>query len=299
MAYRLDFGKPLEAEVRRIAGEQLDAARNLLQHQPDGLHEAVHDARRHIKRTRALLRLVRSGDRHFVDQANGQLRDVAHSLAHLREASTLVESATRLLLSVEGREPEKAIVVLIEQLDTRREQLTDADAGLQARIAAADAALADLVSGLGALDLPAKRKKRAKVLAKGWQRVTEKARSALAGCEEMQASQPFHELRKRSQDRWMHASLLRHVWPAAMISVQRQTKELVDILGQACDLDVLAHHLASDEAVVSGEEKETILLAIDEQRRRLCQAAIEAAPDLYDKRPGRDAGALRALVSRL
>jgi hypothetical protein len=60
MAYRLRPGKPVAREVRRIAITQLTAAMGELCAVGDPRSDAaVHDARRHVKKVRALFRLAR------------------------------------------------------------------------------------------------------------------------------------------------------------------------------------------------------------------------------------------------
>ena len=101
MAYRLKLKEPLAKGVRRIAGEQLgDAAARL--EGGSNPETGVHEARKSLKRTRALLRLVRPGlgETNF-RKANARLRDFARSLSAVR-----VRDVVRALLeSLEGAKP--------------------------------------------------------------------------------------------------------------------------------------------------------------------------------------------------
>jgi hypothetical protein len=59
MSYRLKK-KPLVREVRRVAREQLEGAlKEVLTVGQQGRSTAVHEARKHIKKVRALIRLLR------------------------------------------------------------------------------------------------------------------------------------------------------------------------------------------------------------------------------------------------
>src|SRR5687768_1209611 len=92
--YRFERPDRLAFEVRRVAAERLDHA---LEQLGPGLSEdpaeAVHAARKDIKKTRSLLRLVRQsiGDDRFRAE-NDRLRAAAHNLARARESDALSES---------------------------------------------------------------------------------------------------------------------------------------------------------------------------------------------------------------
>ena len=80
MAYRLSLDD-LAASVKRVAGEQLGTAAGGLE-RPDDPVEAVHDARKRMKKTRALLRLARPAMRPDAFQArNRELRDQGRALS--------------------------------------------------------------------------------------------------------------------------------------------------------------------------------------------------------------------------
>ena len=85
MAYRLKLKEPLTKGVRRIAGEQLGNAAARLEGGSNP-ETSVHEARKSLKRTRALLRLVRPGlgEADF-RKANARLRDIARSLSAARD----------------------------------------------------------------------------------------------------------------------------------------------------------------------------------------------------------------------
>ena len=87
MQYRLAKDEPLGRGLRRIAGEQLDAAvADLETCRPDP-QEAVHDARKRLKKVRAVLRLARGEvDQAFYTLENARFRDVGRALAPFRDA---------------------------------------------------------------------------------------------------------------------------------------------------------------------------------------------------------------------
>src|SRR5262245_17569554 len=96
MAYRLKLKASLALEVRRIALEQIELARSALSRRSDHA-SAVHDARRSLKRLRAVLRLVRQavGENWFKD-GNRQLAELGQRLARRRDLDVMVVTLSKL-----------------------------------------------------------------------------------------------------------------------------------------------------------------------------------------------------------
>jgi CHAD domain-containing protein len=296
MAYRIDFASPFEEEIRRISAEQLSAAADLLENQPDGPYEAVHDARKHIKRTRALYRLIASADKDFAARENDRLRDIAANLAHLRDAAALAESTRYLEDQIAAGDVRDAIHKARSTLEKRRERIAGGKADIGGELTSAAAALAGASAALDDLQLPKSRKDIARCLARGWERTGRKATDALAACAGGDEEVPYHDLRKRAQDRWMHARLLRALWPGAMIAIQKTAKALVDELGHEHDLAVLGDHVARSRDKVIADNREIILLAILEQRRKLQDLCRDAGGDVFRAGPDKQADAIRLLT---
>ncbi|MBS1834650.1 MAG: CHAD domain-containing protein, partial [Acidobacteria bacterium] len=96
--YRLQAGEPAGADLRRILEEQLDEAIAQLQRARASRRKRVHEARKAIKKTRSALRLIRPAI--STDAYNGAstaLRSVAQSLAPLRDADVMRDTAAALL----------------------------------------------------------------------------------------------------------------------------------------------------------------------------------------------------------
>jgi CHAD domain-containing protein len=297
MAYRIDFDRSLEHEVRRIASHQLSAAIDLLKEQPEGPHEAVHDARKHIKRTRALYRLIRFDAKKFAKHEDDRLGKVGGELTHLRDAAAHLEAARYLHANVEAQAHVGAIGRVTAALKGECEEVAGNEAALKATIKTAIAGLRSAAKALADLDLSHKRKTAASCLATGWQKVDSKAIEALAGCVEPDNSEAFHALRKRSQDRWMHASLLRPLWPTAMSSIGNEAKALVDVLGHEHDLAALADKLEKSVSFrYSDEDKQAVLDAISQQRRKLEAAGREAGSQLFDDKAARYSEIVERLI---
>src|SRR5262249_34360662 len=96
MAYRCKIEEPLAKGIRRIAREQVQRAAQRLAQADDG-PAAIHDVRKHLKRVRALLRLVRPvlGDTAF-RRENARFREIGLLLAGARDLDVLKETVAAL-----------------------------------------------------------------------------------------------------------------------------------------------------------------------------------------------------------
>src|SRR3954454_7451592 len=96
MAYRLALGEGIAWSLRAVARDQLEGAADGLAGDGDRV-EAVHDARKRLKKTRSALRLARPGMRKRDFRAeNRALRDAGRALSGARDADVLVETVEKL-----------------------------------------------------------------------------------------------------------------------------------------------------------------------------------------------------------
>lgn len=296
MKYVLDLDEPLGDEVRRVAAGRLRAAAALISTQPSGLDEAIHDARRHIKQCRSLYRLVASEAKEFQKAENTRLGDIGRRLSAMRDAAALVEVALYLKQEI----PTKANGLLMDRLAKRLEKRRQALIGKAGATADALAAAADDLQAAAdaaeCLDLPQAHRKGAACLARGWDRTGRKARTALTATAKGHDA-AFHELRKRTQDRWMQAGMMQALWPTAMLSIQRQAKYLSDLLGHAQDLTVLLQTVSDNgELVGDSVEGEAIREMILGQRGRLRDQCRALAKDVFSKSRPRDREMIEGLL---
>ncbi len=217
VAYRLDLSSELPAAVRAVAAERLDDAITQLRGNADRV-TAVHEARKDIKKTRSLLRLVRTGmaadDRR---RANGALRHIAASLSGTRDADVLQETLAKL--GVEGTfrfaTSDPDVPAAIAALERERDAVTGWTLdGVDRRGLAAGAALA---------------------YARGRAEYRASLKAATA--------EGLHEWRKRVKDLWYHARLLEDAWPGYLGALADEAHTLADLLGDDHDLAVLAERI--------------------------------------------------------
>jgi CHAD domain-containing protein len=95
MAFRLQNRAPADDGLRRVVRKEFRKARLPLSGRPEGA-EAVHEARKSVKKIRAVLRLLRSDLGPHYRTENRKLRSAAHCLSPLRDADAMVETLRAL-----------------------------------------------------------------------------------------------------------------------------------------------------------------------------------------------------------
>lgn len=299
MDYSIDFTESLESQVRRIARHRLEDAASLLDDMPDGTDNAIHGARKHIKQCRALYRLVAESAKEFQEAENQRLGDIARELSHLRDAAALMEVTQYLKAEISTKSNAMLMDRLARRLERRHRDLTGESAEASEILHKASRDLRQAASDVDRLDLPNGPRKGADCIVAGWEKVGKKARRAIAAAASGEDEQAFHDLRKRSQDRWMHAAVIRDLWPTAMVSIQRQAKGLSDLLGHMQDLSVLDDAITTaPELAQDNVENEAVREAIHTQQAKLREESLEQADDLFRKSKPRDGKVLARLIRK-
>ena len=278
MAYRLHADKPLARSVRRIATAELDRAVLLLRDQPEGEAHAIHKARRALKKTRGLYRLIASAAPFFQQEENARLREIARALSATRDSAVLIDTAARLEAGSEG-ENSAAAARAGEALKARHAALAES----------ADAV--DLPATLAALDEAREAADRFVVttggvqhalLAKAWHKCIMRAQSALTRCRQAPEADAFHDLRKRTQDwRFFHL-LLRDAWPGPLSAREARLKTLSEDLGVVNDLAVLHEVIGQEIQLVSEHDRPLLLAALADALKTRREKVLAKADTLYD-----------------
>lgn len=238
---------PAGSELRECVAR----ARILLQSGPLS-DEAVHEARKALKRARAALRLLRPGmAKALYSEANAALRDAGRHLAPLRD----IRSA-RAALEDLGAE---ALAPRLEE----KEEAARRNLRLEECVALLTRAAGDR--------RPAPEPR---ALVKGLRRIYRKGRKALARAEENPTPEALHEWRKHVK--YLANSL--EILGAADPKAGRRAAKLADRLGDDHDLAMLA------AGNLPGRK---LRKRIDSRRRKLQKKAFALGESLYRPKPKR------------
>jgi CHAD domain-containing protein len=293
MPYRLDLAADPADALRAVVREQLDdAVRRLRDDRGGDPAEAVHEARKDLKKARSLLRLARPGlpDDVF-RRENRALRETGRSLSAARDADVLVTTAADLGERYAGQLPEAQFAALGAGL---------AAAAADARAGEGDAAAADGVATLDAVaarvgDWPLERCDH-DTLVHGATRAYRRGRTALAAVEKTPSVERLHDLRKRVKDLWYHGRLLEEAWPRVVKAQSKAAHDLADLLGDDHDLAVLAERVERGVATDAPIDDEAVLGLIARRRAELQAEAIPIARRLYAEPQKAFRGRLREYV---
>jgi CHAD domain-containing protein len=257
-AFRLSMREPLPDEIRRVARGRIDHALEAL---ADASEEGVHEARKDMKKLRALLRLVAEKK---LRRESDCFRDAARELAGARDADVMLAT----LADLENRYEADAGPVR-QRLEAHRVQTTGGG-----RQAAADTAIAMLTEARGRVaDWPLERDG-FEALEDGLRRTYRRGRRDWRSAAKDPSTENLHEWRKRVKDLWYHCSLLEEIWKPVMSALGDEAHELSDRLGDDHDLALLLHF---------GAEPLEPLIA--ERREELQREAFEYGTRLYADKP--------------
>ena len=272
-SYRLLEGEAVPEALRRIARGRIDHALDELRGKTDSsAEEAVHEARKDMKKLRALLRLARDelGDEVY-RRENTCFRDAARALSGVRDADVMLGT----LKSLDGSFPE-----LRKALKEHRRNTSTG---------ATDEVVATLEEARGRIDEWPLERDDFEALEGGLRRIYRRGRRAWRAVEDEPDTEILHEWRKREKDLWYHLTLFRESWPPVLKPTADEAHELSDRLGDDHDHAVLsewAHDRFDDEALAGLDS------AVAARRERLQREALQLGRRLYAERP-------RALVRRV
>jgi CHAD domain-containing protein len=239
MSYEFQTGESVQEGIRRIAHEQLGRAiANLA---PTSVHgdEAIHEARKSLKRLRALLRLARGELGEEIYRRNNEcMRNAARELAGLRDAAALREALDELLQWLGSRAPRsrfKPIATWLasrhaDHFEDRGMQLVELTSNVHGRLRILDAEVDDWP----------RHRDGWRTLSAGLRRVFLRGRREYAEVLWLPTDEALHCWRKRVKYLRYHHQLLQPIWPEIMDAAIDQADELGELLGKDHDLALLA-----------------------------------------------------------
>lgn len=280
-AYRLLEDEDAATGMRRVVVGRLDKATERLREAGDGdaLAEAIHGARKDLKKARAALRLIRDelGEKAF-KRENHALRDAARMLSASRDAEVKLETLDSLVERDAGDAPPAATALWREALVADRDRILGGEGD---RREGAIKAVEEV-----AARAPEWRIRHAgwKLLAPGLDTAYTEGRDAFAALGEAPSFEAVHELRKRGKDLWYQVRLLRDAWEPVLEATAEEIHDFTDLLGDHHDLAVLAEDLAGREQVDPGR-RETLWALIEARQTALLADARRAGERVYAETP--------------
>lgn len=283
MAYEIREQHSIPDELLRIWTEEVEFSILQLEKQRQ-IEVGIHQARKSLKRIRALLRIVRDplGEKKF-SKANIAYRDAARSVSGLRDLTAMQE--------------------VLDKLKTRYSRqnlhagIDSAKAGLEEWLVSAKSEIRNQEDvRQEAITILNKSLKKRKAWKKGqdqfdWidssiQRTYKHGWEAFRIAKKKKKMLLLHDWRKQVKYLWHQLQLLRGCWPEMMDPWSEELHRLATLLGDEHDLVVLRDHIRQERLIpgrVRG--KADLLVAIKEYRKELRQAYFPLGEKLYHQKP--------------
>ncbi|TVP69495.1 MAG: CHAD domain-containing protein, partial [Leptolyngbya sp. LCM1.Bin17] len=287
MAYRFFRDSTVDADVQRILSEQLEKAiYQLSEAFPMAPARAVHNARKRLKRSRSVLRLVRKSiDKDTYQREKNLLRDLGRVLAPARNVEAYQTTLASLLetydltLDADGFTDLQTSLADLQQ--ERLHRLTQPDN----TIAVLVGELKQSRTHLAQLSLD---KTGWEALAKNAKRLYRQGQTRYQTAYDTGSDEAFHEWRKRVKDLWHDTRLLRQLWPPVMKAFDAEAHQLSRLLGDHNDCAELKHFLVNppDDVVIKDVHTQVLLPLLTHRQDRLQQQMQGLGEKLYSEKPG-------------
>lgn len=260
----------------RAINEQMRAASEQLHSGGKKIEEGVHDTRKALKKSRALLRLIRPALGGDYGTLNNGLRDAGRRLSALRDAEALAETVQQLRQQSHKRATnqllDKAHQGLVEQKAHILNQFQNS--GELRNVAHDLEVIAVRMAGISLKRVnPA-------MIAEGVAETVRRGRKAFALARQSRDAGDFHDWRKRAKDLRYQISFLERLWPHVLEGYAESAREMEQSLGEDHNLSVLRGMVTAGNAKL-----DSLLAVLDAEQQRLRSQAERIGGLLYSEKP--------------
>lgn len=279
----------MAAGLARVAAGRAEAALERLRAAAAGeadAAEAVHGARKDLKKLRAVLRLLRGElGKGAYRRENARFRDAGRALSQARDAEVKLETLEALAGEAQ-RLPEEAVETWRQGLESDRRVAADVDEGR------AIAEASELIeAGLESIEGWQLQGDSWKTIDGSLTRTYRRGRRAMRAARSSRDEGDFHEWRKRVKGLWYELRLLEAAWPRVLGATAEEAHRLSELLGDHHDLAVLREDL--HERRLGEGETVAFEVAIARRQEQLSAEALPLGRRLYTERPRDFSGRLR------
>ena len=281
MGYRLEPGQPVADEVRRVAAHQLELAIARLTSAGDATRDgSVHIARRHIKKVRALIRLVRPAHCRRYRAVDHRLRTVNRMLAPIADAQATVAMLARMAWR-DGAELPADVVARLRASVLRRESMAYEDAALTDAFDTAAALLRAERDAIGEWPMS---QTGFHAVAGGLERTARASRRAMVKALASSRVEDYREWRQRVKAHWLQVRLLTRRCGDGLALDERRLEALDGYLGDCRNCAILRQILIAD-SLLDGTDAALGLRAARRFERELRRCARRLGTAIYDETP--------------
>lgn len=281
----------MPAEVRHIVREEIEAAVSELRGQGDpDRDEAIHEARKHVKKVRGVLRLMRPELGEVYIRENSFFRDVGLQLSHFRDAGAMLEVWDGMREHFCG---EMGRLASIRRGLVARKQEMEQQGGIEKVLRSVALRLSRSARRVEKWPLAADG---FEAIAPGLEDIFRRGRKAMAAARELPSPENWHAWRKRVKDHWYHVRLLEAVWDGSMPAYERRLKDLETWLGEDHNLVVLREKVTSEPNFYSSPAQMAMFVRlIGKYQRELRASALELGGQIYEPKAQEVVKAMRKM----
>jgi CHAD domain-containing protein len=277
MAFCFKRNESVSKAVRRLSRSRIQDALDCLKDCRQA--EAIHCARKDIKRVRAVLRLVRTGiKKKQFRRVSKHLRQAANSLAAPRDAYVKISALKNLAHHFKGQLSSDAFrhirADLRDAFDEEMKRFAK-----KRTIKAVQHRLRRVGKELGRLKIE---EKGWKVLGRGLSDTYSSGQHAYRAALKDLMPDNFHEWRKRAKDLWYQVTLMQPIWPEQMEATAKELESLGESLGDDHDLFMLRQAIREQSRNQARDRELEALGGLIEQRQdELRTAALALGSRFY------------------
>ena len=283
MSLRLRRDAPIASEVRRLVLQQLEAAISELRAVGDPTSDdAIHDARRRVKKIRAVIRLVHPALDKTSRAIDRDLKRVSRMLAPVADGQGIIETLDQIARRYRKLLPTRAVRSIQAGLRERSARI-DREANARGIIRmAADTLRAERTrlrrwpirgDGFGSI-------------ASGLEESYRRARKGMILAWSKPNAHHYHAWRRYVKDHWFHVRLVEEKCGNQLLPYQRRLEALDGVLGEDHNLVILREVLA-DDGYASRSETARCLRVVSRYQRLLRHHAETLGVRIYGEKPCR------------
>jgi CHAD domain-containing protein len=273
MSYGIEIGESLAAAFGRIAAEEIDLAAAELRRPNRG--QAVHNARKALKRLRALLRSLRVAfPKRLFRAENRRIAAAGRTISPLRDVHVQLRTLGKLKAAAS---PAGEHV---------RRQLLRRQSSFVRRIPALRQTVRAMldVSRQSLASWPL-RKATAEDLAAGLKRIYKQGREAFKAARTSPTPGHLHEWRKKSKSLGYGLELIKGLGPAKLSRMIRRSDALTEALGDDHDLFMVLSALNQEHKANPASDFRPLARRISLKRAKLQKRAFRLGAKIYGEKP--------------
>ncbi len=280
MPYRLKAGENIPQNIRRIVCEEIDFAVEQLNGKKVAKKrdEAVHEARKSIKKVRGVLKLLRPELGSAYREQNSRLRDLGAKLSELRDAGAIIETFDGIVKDASPKNGFPTIRRALEQNKKDKEQSEN----ILAVMAATASNLAAVKGQVDQWPIP---DKGFPSIRQGLRNTYRLGRRAMHQAQTKNRPELFHEWRKRAKEYWYHVRLLESCWTDVLTARENSLHDLETWLGDDHNIVVLLEQLQRQpERYGTAQDVDLFASLAQARQRELREQAISLGERLYEEK---------------